>query len=132
MRRALCLLLLVAACSSGSSGHPKATCVTVPQAMLDGIASGAEKDVGTLKITKGEAVKSPDFKNVYFIAAHISAVGLKDAVGVWASNSLQPGGGQIMAVDGFAQQFTVWPDADHTSAKIGKADPSVDKAKGCV
>lgn len=136
MRRLLIgTLLLTVACSGGGSTSAKSTpgpCVAVSQAMLDGIASGAEKSVGTVKLSRGEAVKSPDFDKVYFIAAHLSAPGVKDEVAVWSSNSLAPGGGLILAVDGYAQQFTVWPDADKSSAKISKADPSVGRAKNCT
>lgn len=79
-------------------------------------------------------MKSPDFKNVYFVAMQFKVSGDSETqLGVWAiSKSVKLGEqGLIMAVDGSAQQFTVWPDADHSSADISKADPRVGDAKAC-
>lgn len=107
-------------------------CLPVPQALLDAIASGEEAGVGGLRLSKGYAVQSKDFKKVYVIAAEITAPGVSGEQGVWASNSLESGGGGlILSVDGFAQQFTVWPDADKTDAKITQAADGVDEAKDC-
>lgn len=123
----------VAASSAAAAPSPKASaCEAVPKALLDSIASGAEKDVGTLTLTNGKAYRSADYKSVFFVAAHLSAPGVKDEVGVWATNSLTSGGGLILAADGFAKQFTVWPDADKSAAKISGGDPAIDKAKDCV
>lgn len=104
-------------------------CLEVAESMLEGIATGGETAITPVA---GAAVLSPDFSTVYFVAMKFSAEGVPDQVGVWASNSLEAGGGIIMAVDGFAQEFTDWPDADRTDAQISKADPSVDAAKACL
>lgn len=106
-------------------------CESVSKAMLKGIASGAQDGTG-LKPIRGAAYKSPDFEKVYFIAMEFSADGVDSQVGVWASNSLKPGGGILMSVDGFAKQFTVWPDAENTDAQISPADPGVEAAKSCL
>ena len=140
---AMLSLTLLTGCGGGAAGPsadpaPSTTptptpdgCLSVPRSLLRAIASGAEDGV-SFKITRGAAVRSPDFKRVFFVAGQLAgAGGLDDAV-VWVSNSLQPGGGTFMAVDGFAQQFTVWPDADTTDAQISGADPSVDAAKACL
>lgn len=106
-------------------------CEPVQAALLTALAAGAEADVGALTLTNGRAYRSPDYASVYFIAADLTAPGVNDETGVWATNSLGDGG-VYLAVDGFAKQFTAWPDADSTDAAIGGADPGVDKARGCV
>lgn len=90
-------------------------------------SSGVEVQAGDVA-----AVKSDDFKEVYFIAMRFAADGGGDEVGVWASNSLRPGGGVLMSVDGYAKQFTDWPDASKTDAAINSADPAVEAAKSCL
>lgn len=110
---------------------PADNCLKVSAAMAEAIGSGEESGVG-MKPGVIAAVKSPDFAKVYFIAMKFGASGIDDQVGVWASNSVKPGGGILMSVDGFAQQFTVWPNADGTDAAISKADPSVAAAKACL
>ena len=127
---AVTLVIACSSCSSGSSGK-SSDCLPVSADMQAAIAQGEESGVGMTPV-KAAAVKSPDFQNVYFIAMEFSATGVPNQTGVWASNSLEKGGGVIMAVDGFAQQFTMWPDADTTQASISAADASVEKAKDCV
>ena len=136
---AIVALAMTAACGgsdgsdSASNPSPSLTCLDVPATLLAGIATGEEKDVGGLKLTDGKAVKAPGFSKVYFVAAHLRAPGLDgEDVGVWATNSLEAGGGLLMAVDGFAKQFTTWPDADKTSAGIKSTEDGVDEAMDCV
>ena len=105
--------------------------LSVPVELLDAIASGEESGVGMEPI-RGIAVKSGDFSNVYMVAMEFSATGIKNQVGVWATNSLSAGGGIIMAVDGTAKAFTVWPDADQTDAQITISDDGVAEAKAAL
>lgn len=114
-----------------AKSEPSADCKRVSRAMARAIATGREDGTG-LKARRAVAVESPDFSKVYFIAMEFSAPGIGKDVGVWASNSLKPGGGIIMAADGMAQEFTVWPDADSTDAQISKADPSIESARSCL
>jgi hypothetical protein len=93
------------------------------------IASGEEEGVGMVPVV-GYAYKSPDFNNVYFMAVKFKATGINDQTGVWARNGIDTG--IILAVDGFAKQFTVWPDASETDAQISGADPNIDKEKACL
>lgn len=108
-------------------------CEEVPADMLDAIASGLTLDgEGTLR--SGAAVRSDDFEKLYFIAAEVDAPGLEAEgdVAVWASNSLQPGGGMILAVDGLAKEFSEWPAGDSTDANITSTDDGVSEARSCV
>ncbi len=72
-------------------------------------------------------------KKVYFVAGRFNVPGVdEEQVGVWATNSLEPGGGLILAVDGLAKEFTVWPDADTTDAAIDASSLGVEEAKKCL
>jgi hypothetical protein len=61
-------------------------------------------------------------------------------VGVWASIGPpnQPPGaypdlsGRILAVDGLAQEFSEWPDADATDAAITLTTHGIAEAKDCL
>jgi hypothetical protein len=108
-----------------------ADCLTVDASMADAIVSGAQDGTG-MKAVEAAAVKSPDFENVYFIAVKFSATGVDDQVGVWASNSLTPGGGLILSASSMAKQFTDWPDGATTDAQISAADPSIAAAEACL
>ena len=134
------LLLAMAGCSgtesSDASDSPtnspsEVECLQVDEAMMEGVATGAIAGTG-LDPVRAAAVRSPDFEKVFFIAMEFSATGIPDQVGVWASNSLEPGGGSILAVNAVAQEFTDWPAADSTDAAIGLADPSVFTAISCL
>ena len=116
--------------SSESTDKPE-DCLPVSKEMSRAIATGQEDGVGMKPVAEA-AVKSPDFRNAYFIAITFSATGVDDQTGVWVSNLLYPGDGIIMAADPTAQQFTDWPDADKTDAQISTDDPSVDAAKSCL
>ncbi len=116
--------------SSLPSGAAAAECVDATNIAANGIMKGATGD--GMKFISAKAVKSPDFSKVYFIAMKFSATGIEDQVGVWASNSLEPGGGLIIAVDGVAQQFSDWGPGSSTAAEISPTDPSVAVAKACL
>lgn len=104
-------------------------CIQLPQSVIEAIASGEEEGVGMVPVV-GYAIKSPDFNNVYFMAIEFEATGVKNQVGVWARNGIETG--LILSVDGFAKEFTVWPDASKTDAQISGADRSIDVVKKCI
>ena len=110
---------------------PASNCFPVPTAYGQSIISAARAGSGA-KFVRASAVKSPAFAKVYFIAVEFSATGVDNQVGVFASNGLMDGAGLVMAVDGVAKQFTVWPDAGKTTAAISGSDPSVVAAKACL
>jgi hypothetical protein len=100
--------------------------------MRNAIATGAEQRTGGIKLTRAFAVKSTEHANAYYIAARFTAPGVDEQTGVWASNSLTPGQGIILAVDGFAKEFTDWGDADKTDAGMTSADKGAKKAEDCL
>lgn len=118
--------------TSPAKAEAKSRCEDVSSAMAKAIMSGAEDGTGKLTAGNAAAVRSKDYKKAWMIAVHFSGAGVDDEVGVWASNSLKPGGGILMAVDGFAKEFTVWPDADKTDAGMTIGDDGVDEAMECA
>lgn len=131
-------VLAMGGCSAASvaSAPPVASAVVTPaclpaDALGKAILTGTQSGTGA-SFVGASAFKSPDFTKVYFVAVKFSAPGVGDQVGVWASSSLEAGGGSIMSVDGIAKGFTDWPDASRTAAGIGADDPSVTAAKDCV
>ena len=98
--------------------------------MLTAIASGLDGRVTGLR--NGWAVRSPSHGQMYYIAAEIVGPGLTGAVGLWASNSLQPGEGLVLSVDGLARTFSEWPDGRETQAHTSIADAEATIAKRCA
>lgn len=136
----LALILVIVAFGAIFGGGSETTeakstvdCLSVDSDMGISIMSESESGTGA-KFVKASAVRSPNFKKVYFIAVEFSAPGVDNQVGVFASNVLTTSEGRSapLAVDGTAQSFTTWPDADKTTSAISVADPSVDTAKACI
>lgn len=73
------------------------------------------------------AVKSKDYKNIYFIAGKTG----NGEIGVWSSNSLKPGEGMIMAADSYAVELSVWPDGRKSKAKLSMFDNGFADALHC-
>lgn len=109
----------------------EARCVDVPQKTMDAISEGL---TGGVRITSAAAVKSDDYAEVYMIAGELDGPGLEGEgdVGVWASNSLEPGGGLTLAVDGVANEFSEWPDGRETDAQMSISDDGVSEARDCL
>ncbi len=107
-------------------------CEAVDPALLTLIAGREEAGVGGMKFTRGAAVKSRDYKNVYMIAGRFDAPGAPDSVGVWAANSKTPDVQLILAVNGFAKEFTDWIDGDQSQANVTQAADGVSEARACL
>lgn len=107
---------------------PGDECLPVPGAMLRAIAKGG--DGVKIKPVSGAAVRSDDFEKVWMIAMEFDGVGSTER-GVWASNSMKPGSGMILSVDGMAQEFTVWPNGTADSP-MSIADHGAQEALDCL
>ena len=135
------LALGVTACASEESTADKAMNEPTPaaegshtgsasKALLAAIASGEESGAG-LKAVRGVFVHSGDSKKVYFVAMEFEASGIGELVGVWATDDTK-GEGSIYAVDGTAQQYTVWPHGNSTAANITITDYGAQAAKDAL
>lgn len=101
-------VLLLTGCGSEDEN---ADCITLDGDVSQAVQDGAD---GQLTVGKGQAVRVES--GVYYAAFHITAAGSTE-VGVWALDDLPPTG--IRSVDGYAQQFSVWPVLDGANASDG-------------
>lgn len=99
------LVLALASCAGCSTSKPDG-CVTlggdVAQAIVDGFTNSAL----AIRPSSGRGVQADS--GVYYAAYRISVAG-QDETGVWALDRIDPPG-SIRSVDGFAKQFTRWPE----------------------
>ena len=139
---ALFLLGLVGApfskpASSGGAGtatptpKPATRCVRVSAEKLQSILPLTAAGGGSLR--NGWAVKSLDFKNVYFVAAEMDFPGAEGdgEIGVWATNSLEATVG-FFSVSSFAVEFSEWGDGSKTDAQLSMSDDGAREAENCV
>jgi len=143
MRRLLTLLACLALTLSISALIPfgysanATSCLKITNWYPKQILSGSESGTGKLTLVSAAAVRSPDFKNVYFVAIKFKAAGVGSQVGVWAISGKLPQkagdlAGLTLSVNPLAQQFTVWPDGNRTQAQIAINDRSVGAATKCL
>ncbi|MFM1797256.1 MAG: hypothetical protein RL733_1037 [Actinomycetota bacterium] len=123
--------------STAQFAEAKSSCLRISKWYPSEVLKGAESGVGKLQYISAAAVKSPDFNKVHFVSIAFKAKGVGTQVGVWAVSGKLPQkasdlSGLTLAIDSIAQQFTVWPDGDRTSAEIAKNDRSVSTAKACL
>jgi len=112
-------------------------CLSITKWFPNELLSGNESSTGKLSFVSAAAVKSPDFKNVHFIAVKFKAVGVGNQVGVWALSGKLPQkagdvSGLILSANAIAQQFTVWPDGNRSQAQIATNDRSIKAAAKCL
>jgi hypothetical protein len=137
MKRTLFVVLVTLSAIIPAPVANAAGCLTITKWFPGELLSGNENGTGKLTFVSAAAVKSPDFKNVHFIAVKFKAAGVGSQVGVWAlSGKLpqKPGdvSGLILSANAIAQQFTVWPDGNRSQAQIALNDRSIKAATKCI
>ncbi len=137
MKKTFFIFLLIIATLVPSTNANAAGCLSITKWFPNELLSGNEASTGKLTFVSAAAVKSPDFKNVHFIAVKFKAAGVGNQVGVWAlSGKLpqKPGdvSGLILSANAIAQQFTVWPDGNRSQAQIAINDRSIKAATRCI
>ena len=101
--------MALAACGGEAKTASTEECLEVPQEALDVVASGSDNT--GFKAETGKAVKG-DTDGVYWLAMRFTADGFdgESETGVWLISGLDAASAApVMAVDGFAKQFTHWP-----------------------
>lgn len=84
----------------------------------------SESDVAVIRAA---AVRSTEHSKAWYVAIRFRGPGIESGeVGVWATNDLA--GGSIIAVDGFAKQFSNFPPDDGFST----TDAGASAARSCV
>ena len=137
MKRTLFLVLVVFSLITPVPVANAAGCLAITKWFPGELLSGNEKSTGKLTFVSAAAVKSPDFKNVHFIAVKFKAAGVGNQIGVWALSGKLPQkagdvSGLILSADAIAQQFTVWPDGNKSQAQIALNDRSIKAATKCL
>lgn len=124
MKKLAFILILVAFATSHAYADK---CVKVSNKMVSTIQDGFNDKSIKLVASTVYAVKSKDYKNVFFIAGKIG----NGEIGVWSSNSLKAGKGMIMAADAYAVELSVWPDGRKSKAKLSMFDEGFSDALHC-
>lgn len=85
-------------------------------------------------VKEGFAVKSRDLANVYMVAAKIYGPNMEKGAGpgVWAISGDPSAPGLTLAVDGYAKNFSDYPDASKTQAAITLSTDGVQEARTCA
>jgi hypothetical protein len=136
MKAALPILVLVAVVSGcGDDGYnatPDPRCKSVPHAVVKKIEEGLTV-TGGASLHYVQAVKSEDYKSVYFVSAHLAGHAEQgiDELATWSTNRLDPSG-LIFAVDNVAQKYSDWGDGDKTDANLTMDDDGASLSKDCV
>lgn len=125
------LVLSLTACGGEEEAKPE-NCLGVSTELGEAIAGGGTD--GDLVWVKGAAVKSPDHKEVYYIAGVVKdpAVDDEEVTAVWGTTSLEVGGGMIVSADNVSELMTNWPRSDERTGDIQFTDPGGQDAKKCL
>jgi hypothetical protein len=112
-----------------------AECVTPTQAHIDGIAEGLVGAGNAL--TRAAAIRATEREDVWFIAAEIAGPGIEpgQAIGLWATNSDISGDritGMTISVDGFAKEFSQWPDGGASAFALSQFEDGAQEALDCL
>jgi hypothetical protein len=127
----ICVAALVAGSSSASDAGAANRCLIVAAPVVRAIQSGLTVGGGG-RLVGARAVKSRDYRSVYFISAVIRGSGMgRHTVGTWATNRLRLGG-LIYAVDSFANEFSDWGDGRKISAHLSMADDRASASRKCI
>ena len=121
---------VLAGCGGDAEATPSADCLTVPPEVMTAIADGAPEGSGFVA-REASAVLGTGGE-VYFVAMRFEAAGQTDLVGVWSTTSITANqAATVISVDGFAKQFTHWPDAEQ-AFDISPAHPSAKAVEDCL
>lgn len=109
---ALLALATLAACGGKPEG-----CVDVGRDVAQAIVDGATGDL-SLYVNSGKAIRAAS--GVYYVAYKVAAGG--DAQAVWVMSEVNPPQGPIMSADGFAANFTNWPQMEGANGSQSMRD----------
>jgi len=100
-----------------------------PEAVIDAINSsiGFGLSIRNVYVARSEA-----HKKAYFIAGEFVGPGANGQVGVWLKTGEIDGPGMYFSVDGFADEFSVFPYARETAIKATIYDPPARQLKRFV
>lgn len=113
---------------------PVSECQPASAGQLERIQAGVKGVAASNEVRMAWAIKSGDFNEVWMVAALIYGPGMETGAGpgVWAINGTPESPGLTLAVDGFAKEFSDWPDASKTGAAINGTEDGIAEAKQCA
>ena len=88
-------------------------------AQIDRISSGIENG---FRIRNAHTARSDAHQNAFFVAAELVGPGANGEVAVWLHLRTPQDPGLLMSVDGYAKEFSDWPDASRTRAEATMSD----------
>jgi len=86
---------------------------------IDKISSGLERG---FRVRDAHTAKSEAHQSAYFVAAELVGPGANGEVAVWLHLRTPQDPGLLMSVDGYAKEFSDWPDASKTKASATMSD----------
>jgi len=114
---------------------PSARCVPASAAQMAALRDGVQAVAAGNDVLPGFAVRSTEFERVWLVAARITGAGIPATgagPGVWAMGGEPDAPAGIYAVNGFAREFTTYPDAAKTDAAITLTTDGVAAALECA
>lgn len=121
---------------SPSTPQPAQTtkCQSASASQIEAIQSGIQSVQASNSIKTAFVVKSPDYNNVYFVAAKIYGPNMEngEGPGLWAMGGTPDQPATIMSVNAFATSFTNYPDGSKTDAKLSQFDAGGQEAIECA
>ncbi|MCI1831794.1 MAG: hypothetical protein LKI77_02450 [Bifidobacterium sp.] len=115
--------------ASTASSSATAKCLDVDADAQKTITDGAKS--GTLTPVAAKAVKAPARSNAYIVAMKFND-GNGEMTGVWMTSGLTAADvSPLMSVDGYAHQFTNWPNTINGET-LNAEEPGVSDAKSCL
>jgi len=109
-------------------------CQLASDAQFERINEGIISPQASNYIKKAFAIKSEDFENIYFVGAIIYGPGMEDGVGpgVWVISGDPDSPKLSLSVDGFAIEFTRYPDVSTTDFDVSRMNHGYDIVKECA
>jgi hypothetical protein len=118
---------------TGCAGDIDTTrCVPAGSTVIDGISEGLTVTGGGF-LRNGWAVRSDDFRRIYFVGGEIDGPGIEGDgnVGLWAVNSLDEPA-LVFSINSTAREFSDWGDGGATDAQFSDDDDGAAEALACA
>lgn len=109
-------------------------CLPASPQQMEYIRAGIQGVQQSNDVLPGFAVRSNDYERAWFVAAEITGPGIepKQAIGLWAINGELDEPGIILSVNGFALEFTEYPDGSQTDAQLSVFDDGAQEVLQCA
>jgi hypothetical protein len=110
-------------------------CLSVSRAVTRALQKNLTTSGGPWRIERAAAVRSDDFKKVYFISAVIDGTGIDDVIGTWATKSLSPRPTDLIPAESIADEFSTYTPDQGGSSKMdlgGLDNDGAQESRDCL